>query len=379
MDRRAYLGVVAAGVLAGCGDIDPPAEDTDDGADPADDEDTPPEEPADDEATPDDEEEPADDEAEHDDADEPELTEDERVALERLEEGDSLLGEALELYAESGNADSFLDVRASATRFRWVPIARSVREANDRFDRAAEPANSDQRARIDDLRDVGEFIRESARTQAKVGPAFEAFREVLIAHQGDSISTVTWNRFQDRVEAADERMESLSSVSDPEVADASEQLTVEEYAGKVDQLAAERDALVAVADERRPFTEGHRAWIDAERAYRSRSWSRAAREFERATDRFESVAERLERDPVDHEPFDRVYQTFRTIAGTLADAAIEYEASARAYEQWARGRNRAENREEGDERRRAGRRILRDEDVVTDIPSVRRLENYEGP
>ena len=386
MDRRGYLGAVVAGALAGCGDLD-----RDDESDP-----TPTDSPSDDEtSTPDDgtpipdddtsddaPAEDADDETPEDDASEeedPELTEDERIALERLEEGEALLGEALQIYAESGNADSFLDVRASATRFRWVPTANRVRDANERFDRAERRANDDQRARIADLRNVGAFVRESARTQAAVGPAFEAFREVLIAHEGDTISTVAWNRLRDRVEATDGRMEALSSVSDPDAADASERLSAAEYAEKVEQLGAERDALVALVDERRPFTEGHRPWIEAEQAYRRGSWSRAAREFELAWERLGPVAKRLNRDPVDHEPFDRPYRTIRTIAGTLADAAVEYEASARAYEEWDRGRNREQNREEGDERRRTGRRILRDEDAVTEIPSVRRLENYDGP
>lgn len=272
-----------------------------------------------------------------------------------------------------------LDVRSSTTRFSWVPTSRRVREASEQFDQAHARANESQRERIETLRNVGQFIRESARTQTELGATFETFGDIIIAHQSDSISTSLWTRLQDRRERTTGRLEPLLALSNPEAAEASEHLSVEEYRSKVDQLEAEHDSLQQVTEVRRSVIDGHRSWLDAEWAYRNQRWETARTQFENAKETLRTAADRLERDPVDDTRFDQRYRTLRRFTGVLSDAAAEYEASAIAYREWSRGRNRQQNREEGDERRRAGRRILRDEDAVTEIPSVRRLENYDGP
>lgn len=109
MRRRMYLSVLVTGSVAGCGEVLPEEE-------PEGDSEPPESETAEPEPEPDGDPEP---EVEPEAEEEPtpeveeELTEDEQFALQRIQEGDALLAEAIEIYADSGSGDSMLDARCS--------------------------------------------------------------------------------------------------------------------------------------------------------------------------------------------------------------------------------------------------------------------------
>lgn len=372
MNRRQYLCTAAVGAVAGCLDpTDEPEGDSGDESPEEPSEEEPPEEQLETNRSTDEDPEP--------EAETEELTESQQRAQNRIEQADELLGEALEGYAENSSGDSILEVRASTTSFSWVPVGQLVREANDLLDRAATWATQDQQRRISSLRNVGAFIRESARTQSQLGETFESLDEVLVAHQDDTLSTVLWRQFQEQVEMTTQRIEEVRDLRDPDAAAHSSYLSVEQYQEKIAQFDAEHSAFKQVADVQQPFLTGHQAWIDAERAYRNRRWSAARNHFATARQQFTTAADQLTGEPVGDEQFDRRYQGFARFAETLADTSAAYEASSDAYQKWTLGQNRDANREAGDEHRRAGRRILRNEDTITDVPSVRRLEDYQGP
>ncbi|MES3517908.1 MAG: hypothetical protein PPP58_09620 [Natronomonas sp.] len=366
MRRRHYLGALAAVAVAGCAEEERPI--VGEGSDP-----DPEPEPEAEEPQPEAEAEPpAEDELEPEDETEPpeeEPTESERFAEERIDGGDERLQEALVAYADSGGAESFLDVRASVVGFRWVPVSRQVREANELFDRAANRANAEQRNRISRLRRVGAMITASARTQERLGESFEAFGDVVVAHQGDVVSPVAWRRLRERMDDVTTRLESLAAAGDPADAEASTRVSESELGAKIDQLNRDADAFRRLLDAREPFSEGHDRWIRAEGLYRRRSWISAEQRFDQSVTAFRTAVDRLDADPVGDRRLDSRYQTFRRMAEALADAGSEYGPSAAAYAD--------RNPEAGDERRRAGRRILRNEDAVDGMPSVRRLESFE--
>lgn len=358
MDRRNYLAVVATAAVAGCTDAQPGEDPTENETEPDADSEPPTTEP---ESEPEPElESPPDDEAEPDER--------EQFASQQIEAGDTLLDEALTVYAEAVDGESFLDVRASTT-FKWVTVSRRVAAANDAFDHAHQFATDSQRDRITRLRRVGAMIRASARTQESLGNVFPVFGDVIVAHQGDTVSPVAWRTFRDRLDLVTTRLDAVTAAGSASDAEASEALTVEAYEQKVDQLQAEHDAFQRVLDARDSFSVGHDKWLRAEWQYRNQSWSTASQRFDEAVTNFDTAVEKLARDAVGDERFDRRYRTFRQIADSLSEAAVEYRESATAYN------NR--NRQEGDDRRRAGRRILRNEDAIDTMPSVRRLELFE--
>ncbi|CAI50287.1 probable secreted glycoprotein [Natronomonas pharaonis DSM 2160] len=361
MKRRYYLGTIAAAALAGCSELQPeeaPEETPEPEPSP---EETPESEPAPDET-------PAPDDPEPTPEDEP-PSDAEQFAESRIQSGDEQLREALSAYADAGNSESFLDVRASTTGFRWVPVYRHVQAANEQFARAANRGTAAQRTRVDTLRRVGALLTEMARTQERVATAFESFGDIVVAHQGDTVSPVAWRRLDERMATIDTRFDRLTDAGDPSDADASDHVSADELANKTDQLAAERDAFHRLLDARETYTQAHDDWIRGERLYRRRSWTSAEQRFDQAASAFEDASERLAADPVDDRRFDTRYQTFVRMAEALAEAATEYGASAAAY--------RDRDTETGDGRRRDGRRILRNEDVIDGLPSVRRLEAFE--
>ncbi len=365
MRRRHYLGALTAAAVAGCSDIgDPAPEET---PEPEPETETPAETepPADEEPT--DEPEADPDRAEPEGDTEP--TESEQFAAERIENGDEHLLRALSVYADSGAAASFLDIGVSVTGFRWVPVSREVRAANEAFDRAANRANTEQRGQIDRLRRVGAMLVAAARTQERLGEAFVAFGDVVVAHQGDTVSPVAWRRLRERLEAVETRLEALADAGDPDDAEASAHVSAADLQSKTDQLTAAAEGFQRLLDAREPFTEGHDRWIRAEGLYRRRSWASAENRFEQAVSGFRTAVDRLAADPIGDDRFDARYRTLRRIAESLADAADEYGPSAAAYGD--------SDSETGDDRRRAGRRILRNEDAIDGMPSVRRLEAFE--
>ncbi len=360
MHRRRALAVLAGATIAGCSEpIGPDAVSPDTDETPTDspnDTDTPPDDPP---------EEPPDPEPEE------ELTDAERAAQEAIEAGDALLAEALNTYAAEGNGDSFLSVRASTIDVRWVPTARHIRAANAEFDRAHRQANEQQREQIAALRSIGTFLRTAVRAQEPLGDAYEALGDVLIAHQGDTISTVSWRRLTERIATAEGALATVFEAADPEAATASTALSVAAYEQKLAQFEAERAAFRRIRDCQDDYRAGHSAWLSGERQYTRRYWNDAERHFTTTTDRFGAAAATLAGPAVDDERFDRRLDTLRNIAVTLADASVAYRDSAVAYNE--------RDRETGDERRRAGRRILRGSDAVAEMPSVRRIEDYDGP
>lgn len=349
MRRRNYLGALAVAAVAGCLDDDQP-------------------EPAETETETEPETEPEAPEPEAETETEQELSESEQIAADRIAEGDERLGEALTIYADSHNVDSFLAVRASVTEFRWVPVAREVRAANEAFDRASRRANDEQQRQINRLRRVGQLIREAARTQESLGVAFRIFGDIVVAHQGDTVSPVAWRRLRDQQEIVTRRLDAVEAAGNAADAEASAYITVEEYETKLTQQQQETDTFQRLLDGRTAFTDGHNNWLQGVSRYRNRNWSAAESRFSQAATNFENALGAFGEDSVDDTRFDRRLQTFHRMAESLGDAAVEYSESAAAYDD--------RNAETGDDRRRAGRRILRNEDAVAEIPSVIRLETF---
>lgn len=357
MRRRNYLGALAVAAVAGCLDAEPAEEAPAEESEP---EPEPESEPADDpEAEPESEFEPDEDS---------ELSESEQRAQQRIEEADALLGEALSVYAEINGAESFLDVRGSRTEIRWAPVANRIRAANDLLDRIEWRANDTQQRRINRLRRLGSMIRESARTQQSLGIAFRIFGDVVIAHQGDTVSPVAWRRFRAQLSDLTDRLNGVETAGQPSDAEASEHITPEAYAEKVTQLETESDALQRVLAARESFVAGHTNWIRGARNYQNEAWSSAASRLSLTATNFDDALTELGDDTVGDDRFDRRLQTFNRIAGALSEAAVEYSESAAAYDR--------RDTEEGDARRRAGRRILRNEDAIDTMPSVLRLELF---
>lgn len=349
MQRRHYIALLAAAGTAGCS--------TDELPFPTDD--TPTPEPT---QTPTETDEPTETSTPTE-TDEP-LSESEREAESHLQDADDALGDALDRYASTADAESVLEVRASDGPFQWPPVDRAASRATDPIQRARDLGNRDQRSRADALARIRDFLVDAARAQSALGDAYPRFRRFQSAVVEERFGDANGerDRYRSTVSKADERLESALEVHRPADADAGESVPRDVYERKADQLRAERDALLAVARRFDDLVYGARYFRDAVDRYLDERWTPAMDDFESATDRLSGVADRLYRDDVGDEDFDTRYGELGSLVDALAEASGHLADSAAAF--------RSGDRSEGNDRLEAAKDAL---DAST--PARRRHES----
>ncbi len=109
------------------------------------------------------------------------LSEAETEAKELLSRADEHLGEAADAYRGFADASdaTLLSVRPTTRLFDWHPVSYAVTDTWNDLDIVPDAANDDQHQRAKELRDVGEFLKFTARTQAAIVAAYRRLRKAL--------------------------------------------------------------------------------------------------------------------------------------------------------------------------------------------------------
>jgi hypothetical protein len=358
MDRRHYLALLAAAgtaSTAGCN--------TDDLAVPGDDTPTP-------DSTPTDQptETPEATETESPTETERELSAEEEEAEQRLQEADDYIGDALDTYASTGDAESFLDVRASGGRFDWPPVERAASQAREPISAARNKGNAEQRERAAALSRIRGVIVQAARAQSALGKAYPSFERIHEGYLAERFGDVSGERdaFTSATSEADSRLENALEQFQPADAESCEALSQADYEAKLEQLRAERDAFTGLAGTFEPLIRGMRNFKDGVGSFVSERWTPANDSFTTAADRVSSSGDALSDDDVGDEAFDTLYGELESVVDAIAGASTPLAEAALAYRagDTATGNDHLDD---GKNALGAARSLLRDHDSAEDV------------
>lgn len=353
MDRRHYLALLAAVGTAGCNTDELPIPNGDTPTP-----DDTPESPTD--STPTETSDPTETERE--------LSEAEQEAEQRLEEADDYLADALDTYASTGDAETFLEVRASDGRFDWPPVERAASEAQAPIETARSQGNDEQVARADALSRIRHVVVQAARTQSALGDAYRSLERIHAGYLEERFGDVTGERdgFTSSASEADTRLENALRQFQPADAEASEALSRADYEAKLEQLRAERDALLGLSDTLDRLTRGMRNFRDGVDRFVGERWTPAMDDFETAASRLSESADSLYEEDVGDEPFDTHYGELESLVEAIAGGSTPLAEAALAYRG---GDTDAGNDYLNDAKDAldAARSVLRDHDSAQDV------------